>query len=349
MSNTWLEFLSAQDAIVENGRVISFGSSAQPCDGTEHTCVCELTPWGLIHVTGEEAESFLHSQFTNDLKQVTTRSSQLSSYCNPKGRILSIFRIFKRDNGYFLILPKEVLEVTLRKLVMFKLRTKADLLDKSGQLVLFGIAGPKTETVLESLNIAVPQKENDCLQEENGTSIIRLPSESTRVLFVTTVELAASLWKQLSEELPVMTSRLWDLHDILSGIPQVTADTSEAFTPQMTNLELIDGVSFTKGCYPGQEVVARTHYLGKPNRRMYRAAITTDHAPRPGTNIFSLEESNQAVGKVVISQMASANSACALIVLRTEKQDDPNLHIESTTGPSVSIQTLPYSLEPRPA
>lgn len=345
MNNIWLEFLSAQGAIVENGQVISLGSPDQPCYGTESTCVCELTPLGLIHVTGEEAESFLHGQFTNDLKQVTTHFSQLSSYCNPKGRILSIFRIFKRDKDYFLILPKEVLEVTLRKLTMFKLRTKADLLDASGQFALFGVAGLETETVLENLDIAVPQKANDCLQED-GATMIRLPGENTRVLFVTTVERAASLWKQLSEKLPAMTSRLWDLHDIFSGIPQVTARTSEAFTPQMTNLELIDGVSFTKGCYPGQEVVARTHYLGKPNRRMYRAAITTDHAPGPGTNIFSPEEGSQAVGKVVMSQMESTNSAGALLVLRTEKQDDPNLHIESTTGPSVSIQTLPYSLEP---
>ena len=347
MSNEWLEFLGDQGATFENDRVLTLGLKSESCE-TNHTCVCELTSLGLIHATGEEVGSFLYGQFTNDLKQVTTHLSQLSSYCNPKGRMLSIFRLFKRDEDYFLILPRDVLEMTLRKLTLFKLRAKVDLFDKSGQFALLGVAGPETETVLRCMNIEIPRNENECIQEDELT-MIRLPGEGTRVLFMSTPDKAVSLWVQLSEKLPVMTSRLWEMHDIYSGIPQITANTTETFTPQMTNLEIINGVSFTKGCYPGQEVVARTHYLGKPSRRMYRATIKTNHAPEPGTNIFSLEKGSQAVGKVVMSQMASNDDACALVVLRTELQNDRNLHIESTTGAPVSIQALPYSLEPNPA
>lgn len=347
MSNAWLEFLSTQGATIENGQVISLGSPNLPSDDADYSCVCELTPLGLIHASGEEAESFLHSQFTNDLKQVTTNRSQLSSYCNPKGRLLSIIRIIKHDEIYFLILPKDVLKTTLKKLTLYKLRAKVELCDKSEQFVLLGVVGPKTETVLKNLCIEIPQNENGCVHED-GITIIRIPDKNMRVLFLATPESAIALWRRLSEKLPVMTHRQWVLRDIINGIPQITANTSEVFTPQMTNLELIDGISFTKGCYPGQEVVARTHYLGKPNRRMYRAIIKTNHLPEPGTNIFSLEESGQAVGKVLMSQMTSKSTVSALVVLRTEKQEDPNLHIESTAGPAVSILPLPYFLEPRP-
>ena len=178
--------------------------------------------------------------------------------------------------------------------------------------------------------------------------MVRLPSENVRILIMAGAETAVSLCSRLSEKLPLATFRLWDLHDISCGIPRVTAVTSEAFTPQMTNLELIDGVSFSKGCYPGQEVVARTHYLGKPNRRMYRASIATERLPEPGTNVFSAEEGDQPLGKVVTSQMVSAGQASALIVLRTQKEGDSCLRIESADGPAISLQKLPYALQSGP-
>lgn len=343
MTVSWLEFLKNSGAVVEHDRVISFTSFPNPGDETGRTCLCELTNLGLIHVSGDDTESFLHSQFTNDLHQVTTHLSQLSSYCNPKGRILCIFRIFKRDGDYYLILLKDVLQLALQKLTLYKLRSRVELFDKSDQLVLFGIAGPETESALNHMGIDFPENDDECLTDD-GVTVIRVPGVSTRALFVCTPERAISLWKSFSDVLPCMTYRVWDQHDILSGIPQVTANTMETFTPQMTNLELVNGVSFTKGCYPGQEVVARTHYLGKPNRRMYRAAITAGQAPEPGTNIFSLTTGNQAIGKVVVSQMVSKGSAIALVVLRSEMHQSPDLHIQSTTGPDVSIQKLPYSL-----
>ncbi len=345
MNSPWQEFLEKHNAVVNQDRVTSFGPSGQPYPGMQDTCVCELTQLGLIRVTGEEAHTFLHSQFTNDLTQVTDHTSQLSSYCNPKGRVLSIFRIFKRDGDYYLVLPKDVIDLTLRKLTMFKLRAQVELQDASEQLTLFGVAGPGVQPALESINVVLPQTENDCIQVD-GTVMIRLPSENIRVLFVADAKAATTICNQLCEQLPLVTSRLWDLHDISCGVPQVTAHTSETFTPQMINLELIDGVSFSKGCYPGQEVVARTHYLGKPNRRMYRASITTKQAIQSGTNIFSAEDDAQALGKVVVSQMVSAKQANALVVLRTQKMDESNLHIASTDGPAVSLKTLPYSLGP---
>ena len=347
MNDNWLEFLTQQDAVIENNRVVAFGDSGSQIYSIDSTHVYELSTLGVIRAAGEEAQSFLHSQFTNDLNSISKDISQLSSYCNPKGRMLSIFRIFKRDDDYFLILPRDVLEPTIKKLTMFKLMAKVDLTDESDQLILFGVAGPETESILSDLGITIPQEINHCIQNDEMT-IIRLPSENTRVLFITKIKLAISYWKQLSEKLSTANSDIWDLHDIHSGIPQITTNTSEAFIPQMTNLELIDGVSFSKGCYPGQEVVARTHYLGKPNRRMYRANIEGSDTPESGTNIFSPEDESQPVGKLVIAQKISDDNSSALIVLRTAKENAEDLHLGSITGPKVSMQSLPYPLDIEP-
>ncbi len=343
MNENWNKFITKQGAIIKNDQVIAFGKTSSHFYSHENTYVCDLSTLGIIRASGEEAQNFLHGQFTNDLNKVSSSISQISSYCNPKGRMLSIFRIYKRDDDYFLILPRDVLEPTFKKLTMFKLMSKVDLSDDSDQFVIFGVAGPDTKSTLTSLNITIPKQVNHCVQDTE-VIIIRLPSENTRVLFITNAKYAISFWKQLTEKLSIATSHLWDLHDIYSGIPQITANTCEAFIPQMTNFELIDGVNFSKGCYPGQEVVARTHYLGKPNRRMYRVSVADDNVPEPGTNIFSPEDENQPVGKIVTAQKTSNDNYSALIVLRTEKEDDDNLHLGSITGPKILMQSLPYSL-----
>lgn len=346
MNKKWSEFAAKQGATIENDQVVTWGDSEPPVYSIDGTCVCELSPLGMIHVSGEDAQSFLHGQFTNDLSQVTSTAGQLSSYCNPKGRILSIFHIYQEDGGYCLILPRDVIEATVNKLNMFRLMAKVDISDESDERVLFGIAGSDIESALGDLNITIPKEINCCIQDQEIT-LIRLPSESTRILLVSSADSAIPVWDRLSARLPIATSGLWDLHDIHSGIPKVTADTSETFIPQMVNLELIDGVNFSKGCYPGQEVVARTHYLGKPNRRMYRVHVADADAPEPGTNIFSPEDETQPVGKIVTAQKIS-NGTSALAVLRTEKKDDENLHLGSVTGPKISVQSLPYSLETKP-
>lgn len=335
MDNKWLEFLREQGASMENDRVVY---------ALEHTYLCELSTLGAIRAAGDDARSFLHGQFTNDLDQVSPAVSQLSSYCNPKGRMLSTLRIHKCDRDYRLILPREVLAATLKKLIMFRLMAKVDITDESSEVALFGVAGPKAEVTLKALNVDVPQKTDHCVQHD-GITAIRLPSENVRVLLIANIQAAIPLWKRTSAKLPVATWRLWDLHDIHSGIPQITASISEAFIPQMTNLDVIGGVSFSKGCYPGQEVVARTHYLGKPNRRMYRVSIAGDKVPAPGSNIYAPEDASQPVGKIVSAQQDSDDSCAALVVLRIEKEADEHLYVGSLSGAKVSVRSLPYIVD----
>ena len=344
MNESWYKFLTEQGAVIENGRVTSLASIKTNNFQLDETYLCDLSNLGVIHAYGNEAQSFLQSQFTNDLNQVSNDTSQLSSYCNPKGRILSIFRIYKADDSYFLVLPRDVLALTLQKLTMYKLMSKVEFADESDDRIVFGIAGPETSSVLKKLNLSIPEKENDCIQV-NETTVIKISEEYTRILFICNEIKAVSLCKKIIKEIPIATSALWDLHDIQNGIAQITANTSEAFIPQMVNLEIIGGVNFQKGCYPGQEVVARTHYLGKPNRRMYKISIEGENTPEAGTNIFSAEDDNQPVGKVVTAQKNSNNSSAALIVLRTAKKDEKNLRIDSISDHKITVQTLPYSVD----
>ncbi len=343
MNKDWQTFLSKQGGVFDEGVLKTFdGNDAYP-DLTQ-TYLCDLSELGLIKASGKDAHNFLHGQFTNDLNLVTADNSQLSSYCNPKGRILSIFRVFMQNDDYFLLMRRDVIEPVLKKLTMFKLMAKVELTDISDELVLFGVAGPDFNSLLKESNLPVPDEIDQSIHISEAT-VIRTPSESSRLLFISNPEKAATIWKSLSNKLTQSTSNVWNLHDIHSGVAQVTAETSEAFIPQMVNLELVGGVNFQKGCYPGQEIVARTHYLGKPNRRMYRISINTSTSPLPGTNIFSIKDGEQPVGKIV-SVQNSANDTCdALTVLRTEKENDDELRLESLTGPKVTTLKLPYSLE----
>ena len=344
MNTDWKEFLIQQGASIEGDRTVSFVNTAKEPYSLKSTYICDLSNLGLISAQGEEAQSFLYSQFTNDLNLVTPSVSQLSSYCNPKGRMLSIFRVFIRDSNYHILLHRDVLEATLKKLTMFKLMAKVDLSDISDDLVSIGIAGPDTGATLNKLNFTIPNEINHCIQD-NETTIIRLPSDTTRMLLITNVQQAEQIWNQCSESIAIADHKLWNLHDIVCGIPHVNANTSEAFIPQMTNLELINGVSFSKGCYPGQEVVARTHYLGKPNRRMFRINIVDNDIPEPGVNIYSPDDENQPVGKIVIAEKITESESSALVVMRTKNQHDTNLHAGSVNGPEITMQSLPYSVD----
>ncbi len=306
--------------------------------------LCELSNLGLIQASGEDALNFLHGQFTNDLNAVTENLSQLSSYCNPKGRMLSIFRVFMQGNDYFLLMPKDVIDATLKKLTMFKLMAKVDLTDVSDEFVVFGMTGENLNSFFNENKLPFPENINQTIQH-NETTLIRIPSENSRVLFIGRTEHAAAIQNSISEYTVQASSDIWQLDDIQSGIPQITADTSEAFIPQMVNLELIGGVNFQKGCYPGQEIVARTHYLGKPNRRMYRISIDDTNCPHPGANIFSVADGEQPVGKIVTAQKTMEETCEALAVLRTSKENADDLHLESLSEPKITFSDLPYSLE----
>ncbi|MFC1747282.1 YgfZ/GcvT domain-containing protein [Pseudomonadota bacterium] len=307
--------------------------------------VTNLLHYGVIKIEGEDAQTFLHNQFTNDLKQgVTETQSQLSAYCSPKGRILTLFRILRQDNDYYMIMPKATLDATIKRLRMFVLMSKVTLSDISDEAACIGYSGPESEAVLKKLLGDAPANDDE-LRSSNGISAIRIPGLQPRFELFGPKAQIEELQQKLRENTTLANSETWELLSIQAGIPSIHAENVEAFVPQMINLQAINGLSFQKGCYPGQEIVARMQYLGKLKRRMYLLRSTEETVPQPGDAIFTTgKDSDHKAGTVVMAQRSDVGTDL-LAVIEIAAAENDSLHLESTAQPALEKKELPYSLE----
>ena len=304
--------------------------------------ITELSHFGLIRATGSDVRTFLQGQLTNDINQVTPVLAQLSSYCSPKGRILGSFWVMQRGDDLYLQLPADRLPGILKRLRMFVLRAQVTLEDASGELARFGITGSCAADLLPFAPGA-----DKATATRDDITVIRLPGERPRFEIIGPVSALAPLWSKLSETATQTGPDFWSLMDIRAGVPNVFEDTVEAFVPQMANLQLIGGVSFTKGCYTGQEVVARMQYLGKLKRRMYLAHIADTQRPAPGAEVFSpSSESGQGAGRIVDAAPSPDGGFDALAVLQISSAEAGDVRLHDAAGPVLELRPMPYDLPP---
>jgi len=344
-NSPWLDFLEQQNAQIENNIVMHFGDEdAERQAAVTDTILCDLSHLGFISATGEEAQSFLQNQLSNDIKEVTEQRSQLNAYCTAKGRALALFRVFKSQDSYYLQLPVEQIEATLKRLQMFVLMTKVTLQDATDQFISFGLAGANATQLIQNIVIGPPQQDDHCIS--NGNLLVgKVGGPVPRYIIAGDYEHAAAAWDQLKAQTTLCGNHAWSYLDIQAGIPQIYANNTEEFVPQMLNLHSVDGISFQKGCYPGQEVVARMHFLGKLKRRMYLAHVDTDQAPQPGDLVFADDsQSDQGIGRVVQSQPAPGGGYDLQAVLQITSADNSPAHLNSPDGPDLSLLDLPYSV-----
>ena len=255
--------------------------------------------------------------------------------------MLGSFWLFQRGEDLLMQLPLERLEPTLRRLKMFVLRSQVTLNDASDELVRFGLSGDCATSLLD----AAPE-EPWSTTTAGDVTVLRLPGDRPRFNLVGPLEAMASLWSRVSERATPTGPDFWALMDIRAGLPTVFDETAEAFVPQMANLQLLDGISFTKGCYTGQEVVARMQYLGKLKRRMYRARITSATRPEPGTELFSPSgESGQGIGRVVDAAPSPEGGFEALVVLQINSAEAGGIRLGGADGPRLVLEPLPYAFE----
>lgn len=345
MNNEWQEFLTSNNALIENNCVKSFGLSIDEEQAAyPNLVIADLSQYALIECSGDDVVDFLQGQFSNDIKLVSDDIGQLSAYCNPKGRILANFRIFKRNEHYFLRLQANIAQATLKRLRMFVMRSKVELVDRSNELLRIGVAGVNATAELSKIFKNLPQNTDESSTEGELTAI-KLAGSTPRYEIYGPLEQVMKLWESLKKEGTLIGENSWNLLTIRAGIPEIVAETVEAFVPQMINLQAINGLSFTKGCYPGQEVVARMHYLGKLKRRLFICSAHTDSLPIPGESIMSSDESEQKIGQIVSSSWSGSNEIEFLAVLQIEKAENNELHIKSSDGPKVKLNELPYTLE----
>jgi len=341
MNREWRSFLQDRNARFEGETFLGFADARREAEAAANaTVLAALSDHTLLRVRGVDAQNFLNSQLSNDTRRVDAVHSQLAAWCNAKGRIVTLARAFKRDDDYYLLLSADLRETVRERLQRYVLRAKVTL-ESDDALVTLGISGPQADLLLRRMMSDVPATTDDCLTQ-NGVTLLRLPGVHPRYILVAPVAVARTLWERLAPPAVPTGPQAWTWLDIAAGVPRIDAATSEQFVPQMVNLELLSGVDFKKGCYPGQEIVARMHYLGRLKQRMYRAHI--ESAVTPGTPVFAPDLPGQSIGAVIAAAVAPAGGYDLLAVLQMSSAVDGVLHLGSATGPTLQLLPLPYAL-----
>ncbi len=281
----------------------------------DHLCV--------IRASGPDTESFLHGQLTNDLKTLSHGQLQLHGYCSPKGRVLALMHITLDADDFLLILPKATSESLLKRLRMFVMRAKVTLeIDEQVQVIGISDIGDYPA------NAPLPT--------------LAISGDRAALILVPTAQFSEAE-NALSQGYEKGDAIHWAASRLLAGEPQIHPTTQDKFVPQMINLDLLDGLSFSKGCYPGQEIVARTRYLGKVKRRMQVFQAAADIEAAPGTPLY-VDGKDQAAGELVEIIPAGQKASVASAVIRLEHAGC-NLHLGSADGPLLQPLPLPYDLE----
>lgn len=291
-----------------------------------------LQDWGVILAEGPDAAAFLNGQLTQDMLHLEPSRARLAGYCSPKGRLLATFVAWRLSaENFALACSADLLPATLKRLSMYVLRAKCKLSDASASWPLHGLAGPSAEAWLGT---ALADGNWACAAHGNNRTI-RLPvvDGCSRYLCV----------GPDAPPLPALDAATWQWLEVRSAVPRVVAATADQFVPQMLNMELLGGVNFKKGCYPGQEVVARSQYRGTLKRRTY---LLDSEAPlAPGMEVFHNQDPGQPAGMVVLAASLPAGAHAALVELKMAALLDGTLHAGSAAGPRLSPAPLPYSLD----
>ena len=292
------------------------------------TVTASLLPhWSLLRFSGADAQAFLQGQLTCDVAALQPGSSSYGGYCTPKGRLLATFLLWLSADGYTMLLPSALTEAIRKRLTMYVLRSKVKVEDLTPDLACVGVFGADSAQQVATLGGAMPERLHGVVVRD-GVIVIYLPAQ--RYLAVVPRAQASM----------VDGSDAWTGLDIAAGIPFILPATQEEFVPQMVNLDRIGGLSYSKGCYPGQEIVARTHYLGKLKQRMFRASVAGPAAP--GDKLYCAELGDQSGGMIVNSAHNADGRCTVLAVLQTAHALSAPWHLGSVQGPVLELNSLPY-------
>jgi len=342
MNQDWQNFLVTQGAQIQDGVVGYFGDAAAERIATrDGTVLCDLGQFGTLRVSGEEAQNFLQNLLSNDIREVSSSRAQLSSLNTAKGRMLATMLIWRDGDDYLLQMPRVLCEPIRKKLGMYVLRAKVKIADASNVIVTLGLSGADAQEILRKRFGELPQSPLGAVSNESG-NVIKVSATCWQIN--TTPQQAQMLWMELNAGARPVGSGCWDWLNIRSGMPVILPQTQEQFVAQMANLDLVNGVNFKKGCYPGQEIVARTQYLGKLKRRMFLAHIDSDSEPQAGDELFSTDMEGQASGMIANVAAAPSGGYDVLAVLQTSSRETQKVRWKSPQGDALQFLPLPYML-----
>jgi folate-binding protein YgfZ len=308
-----------------------------------------ITDYGILCCSGRDSVKFLQGQTTCDIVGLPSGMTTLGALCTAKGRVVAVFRVLRIEERVLIILPADLLEIVRKQLEKYILRSDVQIQDVTQLWTIYGIYGEHSEAVLDALGLPHVAQNNEVRATINPSAtmyVIRIPAyESQRFLLVVEKSATMRVSRALDEAsyLPIVDPSRWVLENIRAGIPLVLSATSEEFTPQMINLDLIGGVSLTKGCYTGQEIVARTHYLGHLKRRMFRlVGNTVEQPPEVSERIYA--GGNDSYGIVVNAAQNQDKGFDILAVLAIEQAQDPKSFFFTYPAKTMNIVKLPYRL-----
>ena len=335
----WTDFLLTRGASFDGAAVVTFGNPAgELAAARDAAVVCDLGPLAALRVAGPDATSFLQGQVTSDVQALAPGSLQLSAWCSPKGRVLATFIVRRIDAEHFeLLLPRPLLESVRKRLSMVVLRSKVAIDDASGQTVRIGVGGPAALQCIAAAVGPVPALYRSAAID--GGTIAALPG-SRFIAFVAPAG-ASALWDRLTGACAAGFP-CWRWLTIRAGVPMILPPTQDQFIPQMINLDALGGISFEKGCYTGQEIVARTRYLGRLKERL--ALGHGDIVPAPGARLYAPSFGDQPCGTVINANAAPGGGGDFLFVAQLAAIAGGELQLGAVDGPAVSPLPLPYAL-----
>lgn len=336
---TWTEFLAQFTPRTS----ATLGPQWQATLADGYLCAPQLN--GVLQVEGADAAQFLHNQLTNDVLRLDPQHARLAGYCNNKGRMLASFLIWQHEGKYFLQLPRDLLAGLQKKLQMFVLRAKAKLSDASADMVCLGLGGQAASALLATEFAPLTEIWSKQAHSDPAMGyVIRLPDSlgQAHYQWLLPEPAALALWPKLNAALAYVEQNVWDLIAVHSGVASIRTETVEKFVPQMINFELVGGINFKKGCYPGQEIVARSQYLGKLKRRLFLAH--SEQALQVGNEIFSETDPGQACGMVVnIAHHPTGGTDC-LVELKVALAESRLTPHAANTEAALQLLSLPYTI-----
>jgi len=348
MNNDWKNYLLSKGAQFSEDAAFHFNENAVANDKAENTdIICDLSQFATLVVAGDDATDFMQGQFTNDVAKVDENNSQLNAFCNNKGRMTANFRLFKYQQNYFFSLKSNLVKAGVEHLQNYILRAQVVIQDVSEQLIHLGISGDNAEKLLSPF-IEISHQAIDSVSYNDDYLAIRVgaqPDKKPRYEIFCSLEQAKTLWEAISTQAEVVNSASWDYLNIQAGLPFIDNTSSEEFVPQMVNMDLINGVSFTKGCYTGQEIVARMHYLGKLKKRCFKIHIASEDKPAAGDKLFAENaRAGQNTGMIIQAEKNPEAGFDALAVIQIADTKS-KLFLNDIEGPVVTVKELPYSFD----
>lgn len=305
--------------------------------------ICPIPYYGILLTQGPDSSQFLQGQTTCDFNAVTDSQSRLGAFCNPKGRMISSFLSARRDDqNYLLRMRKDIVESTKATFGKYIVFSKAEQTDISDQVIVLGLHGDKAKTALIDTFGKAPTEKNQVCQLDDQL-VLQLDDEGLTFECWLNIENAEKYWNQLSQPLKPTGSNQWQRLTIQQGIGELSSALVDKFIPQLLNFTLIGAVSFDKGCYTGQEVVARMHYKGKPKRGLYRIRLQGNDV-KEGQELFS--DGEQAIGELVnISTIASSDrgTLCEALAVLAHSEIEKKLSRKNQDD-MIELLDLPYAI-----